>query len=77
MAWDTRQKLVGAFPSLRASPTDPAVSGARFDIEDRQTMSFLTEQRSVTRAVFWAWNSSSIPLINYFGLEGLVGPFNL
>ena len=31
----------------------------------------------VTRAVFWAWNSSSIPLINYFGLEGLVGPFNL
>ena len=32
---------------------------------------------TVTRAVFWAWNSSSIQLINYFGLEGLVGPFNL
>ena len=33
--------------------------------------------KCVTRAVFWAWNSSSIPLINYFDLEGLVGPFNL
>ena len=31
----------------------------------------------VTRAVFWAWNSSSIPLINYFGLEGLVDLLNL
>ena len=31
----------------------------------------------VTRAVFWAWNSSSIQLINYFGLEGLVDPLNL
>ncbi|WPJ61171.1 hypothetical protein SMAC4_13410 [Sordaria macrospora] len=29
----------------------------------------------VTRAVFWAWNSSSIQLINYFGLEGLVESF--
>ena len=29
----------------------------------------------VTRAVFWAWNSSSIQLLNYFGLEGLVESF--
>ncbi|KAK3947215.1 hypothetical protein QBC32DRAFT_94173 [Pseudoneurospora amorphoporcata] len=36
----------------------------------------LPEDDHVTRAVFWAWNSSSIPLINYFGLEGLVDPFN-
>ena len=31
----------------------------------------------VTRAVFRAWNSSSIQLINYFGLEGLVDLLNL
>ena len=31
----------------------------------------------MTRAVFWAWNSSSIPLINHFGLEGLVDLLNL
>jgi hypothetical protein len=31
----------------------------------------------VTRAVSWAWNSSSIQLIIYFGHEGLVDPFNL
>ena len=29
----------------------------------------------VTRAMFWAWNSSSIQLLNYFGLEGLVESF--
>ncbi|KAK3946978.1 hypothetical protein QBC32DRAFT_386549 [Pseudoneurospora amorphoporcata] len=31
----------------------------------------------VTRAGFWAWNNSSIPLINFFGLEGLVDLLNL
>ncbi|KAJ4359404.1 Vacuolar protein sorting-associated protein 41, partial [Neurospora sp. IMI 360204] len=32
---------------------------------------------SVTRAVIRAWNSGSIQLINYFGLEGLDDPLNL
>ena len=27
--------------------------------------------------MFWAWDSSSIQLINYFGLEGLVDLLNL
>jgi hypothetical protein len=31
----------------------------------------------VTRAVIRAWNSSSIQLIIFFGLEGLVDPLNL
>jgi hypothetical protein len=31
----------------------------------------------VTRAVIRAWNNSSIQLIIFFGLEGLVDPFNL